>query len=195
MSSESLENLISQAKNGDKDAFGMLYNELYTPLFRFIKSRTRDHEKSVDICQDVFLRWYNSMDTYEIQMKPLSYLMMIGMRLIINDSSKKKSLFLDEKYEEIIADESITPSDILYDFNCDADKVKSLFENLSEAQQIVLTMRYVSDADTDTIAEALETTNVNIRQIESRALKKLKELYEEKHGKENVKQNLTNENK
>lgn len=182
MSSESLETLIFEAKNGNKESFSVLYNELYTPLFRFIKSRTKDYEKSVDICQEVFIKWYKSLDSYEIKMKPLSYLMMIGMRLIINDSNKKTSLSLKEEYEEIIADESLISADINFDFNTDTENIKSLFEYLSEAQQIVLTMRYVSDSDTDTIAEALETTTVNIRQIESRALRKLKELYIEKYG-------------
>ena len=181
MSGESLTTLIFQAKNGNKDSFALLYNELYTPLFRFIKSRTKNHDKSVDICQDVFIKWYKSLDTYEIKMKPLSYLMMIGMRLIINDSNKKTSLFLDEKYEEIIADESISPADITFDFNTDSENIKDLFENLSDTQQIVLTMRYVADADTDTIAEALETTNANIRQIESRALRKLRDIYADKY--------------
>ena len=44
-------------------------------------------------------------------------------------------------------------------------------------------MRYVSDLDTDTIAEALEKTAENIRQIESRALRKLRNLYKEKYAK------------
>jgi RNA polymerase sigma factor (sigma-70 family) len=181
MNSESLESLIYQAKNGEKKAFDVLYKELYTPLFRFIRSRTKDHEKSVDICQEVFLKWYNSLDTYEIKMKPLSYLMMIGMRLVINDSNKKTSLVLKEEHEEIIADENLTPSDVAFDLNLDTHNIKELFLELKEAEQIVLTMRYVSDADTETIAEALETNSVNIRQIESRALKKLRRLYEEKY--------------
>ncbi len=182
MSSESLETLIFEAKNGNKESFSVLYNELYTPLFRFIKSRTRDHEKSVDICQEVFIKWYKSLDSYEIKMKPLSYLMMIGMRLIINDSNKKTSLSLKEEYEELIADESLISADISFDFNTDTENIKDLFQHLSETQQIVLTMRYVSDSDTETIAEALETTSVNIRQIESRGLRKLKELYLKKYG-------------
>lgn len=190
MNSESLESLIYQAKNGNKESFGVLYVELYTPLFRFIKSRTRDHEKSVDICQEVFLKWYNSLESYEIKMKPLSYLMMIGMRLVINDSNKKTSLNLKEEYEEIIADENITPSDIAFDFNTDTENIKALFENLKESEQIVLTMRYISDADTETIAEALETNAVNIRHIESRALRKLRILYQEKYkGRDNMGEN------
>jgi RNA polymerase sigma-70 factor (ECF subfamily) len=102
-SPEELEILINKAKIGDKGAFEVLYTNLYTPLFRFVRSRIRDEEKAVDICQEVFLKWYNSLSTYEIKMKPLSYLMMISMRLIINESKKnsdEKPPFFDKKEDD-----------------------------------------------------------------------------------------------
>ena len=125
--SESLEILINQAKNGDKQAFSDLYSTLYTPLFRFIKSRTGNHDKSLDICQEVFLKWYKSLDTYEIKMKPLSYLMMIGIRLIINEGKKSGSVFLPEEAEEFVADENVVPADINFDLNLSFDKIKATY--------------------------------------------------------------------
>ena len=175
--SESLEILINQAKNGDKQAFSDLYSTLYTPLFRFIKSRTGNHDKSLDICQEVFLKWYKSLDTYEIKMKPLSYLMMIGIRLIINEGKKSGSVFLPEEAEEFVADENIVPADINFDLNLSFDKIKILFQDLTENQKNVVTMRYIADADTETIAEALEISLANVRKIESRAVQKIRELY------------------
>lgn len=174
--------LIEKAKNGDKNAFGELYNELYTPLYRFVLSRSRDKEKTLDICQDVFVRWYNSMDTYEAKIHPKSYLMMIATRLMINDSKKKSSVQLPEDADEFIADEADDIQDVL-DFEADVAETKDLFQYLNEDQQSVLNMRYVSDLDTETIAEALEKTTENIRQIESRALRKLRNLYKEKYAK------------
>lgn len=174
--------LIEKAKNGDKNAFGELYNELYTPLYRFVLSRSRDKEKTLDICQDVFVRWYNSMDTYEAKIHPKSYLMMIAIRLMINDSKKKSSVQLPEDADEFIADEADDIQDVL-DFEADVAEIKDLFQYLNEDQQSVLNMRYVSDLDTETIAEALEKTTENIRQIESRALRKLRNLYKEKYAK------------
>ena len=174
--------LIEKAKNGDKNAFGELYNELYTPLYRFVLSRSRDKEKTLDICQDVFVRWYNSMDTYEAKIHPKSYLMMIATRLMINDSKKKSSVQLPEDADEFIADEADDIQDVL-DFEADVAEIKDLFQYLNEDQQSVLNMRYVSDLDTETIAEALEKTTENIRQIESRALRKLRNIYKEKYAK------------
>ncbi len=181
--SKNLETLINKAKKGDKLAFSQLYNELYTPLFRFVRSRTGDHERSLDICQEVFLKWYNSFENYEIRMKPLSYLIMIATRIIINDSKKQNSVSLPDEAEEFIADENIVSFDINFDFNLDFNRIKNLFEELTENQKNVLIMRYISDADTETIAQTLDTNHANIRKIESRALQKIKELYELKYNK------------
>ncbi len=182
MSPESLEIFINKAKTGDKTAFSSLYTELYTPLFKFVKSRTRDHEKSLDICQETFLKWYKSLDTYEIKMKPLSYLMMISMRLVINESQKKKSFYLDDDMSDILEDKGAVSADTLFDFDLDFTKVKDLFENLSENQQNVLTMRYIADADTESIAETMQISVENVRQLESRGLKKIRDLYLNKYG-------------
>lgn len=173
--------LIQSAKAGDKNAFNQLYSQLYTPLYRFVMSRTHNQEKTLDICQETFIKWYQSLETYEVKIKPLSYLMMISMRLIINDSKKKTTVELPENAEEYIPDESESIEELL-DFKGEIDKIQQLFEYLNEDQKNVLSMRYIADADTETIAEALDKTIVNIRQIESRALKKIRELYKEIHG-------------
>lgn len=174
--------LIEKAKNGDKNAFGELYSELYTPLYRFVLSRSRDKEKTLDICQDVFIRWYNSMDTYEAKIHPKSYLMMIATRLMINDTKKKSSVMMPEDADEYIADDTESVESLL-DFEAEVEEIKSLFEFLNEDQQNVLTLRYVSDLDTEAIAETLEKSIDNVRQIESRGLKKLRELHKEKYAK------------
>jgi RNA polymerase sigma-70 factor (ECF subfamily) len=173
--------LIGLAKQGDNDAFGQLYEMFYTPLFRFVKSRTKNHDLSVDICQETFIKWYKSMPTYEVKMKPLSYLFMIAMRLIINNSKKKASIGLPDDADEYIADDNEPLQNIL-DFEMEIDKITALFDELNEDQKNVLTMRYISDADTQTIADALEKNIVNIRKIEERALKKIREMYIERHS-------------
>lgn len=174
--------LIEQAKSGDKQAFSSLYSELYTPLYRFVLSRSRDREKTVDICQEVFMKWYESLPSYEAKIAPKSYLMLIATRLMINDTKKKKSVMMPEDAEEFIADESESIEDIL-DTEIEIDKIKDLFEHLTDSEQDVISMKYLSDLDTRTVAEALDKTEANIRQIESRGLRKLKTLYKEKYAK------------
>ena len=107
---------------------------------------------------------------------------MIATRLMINDTKKKSSVQLPDDADEFIADESLNIEDVL-DFEAEVSQIRELFEFLNEDQQNVLNLRYVSDLDTETIAKTLEKTTDNIRQIESRGLKKLRDLYKEKYAK------------
>lgn len=70
-----------------------------------------------------------------------------------------------------MADESILDAGELFDFNTNFSNIKELFEELNENQKNVLTMRYIADADTETIAQALSINTDNVRQLESRGLK------------------------
>jgi RNA polymerase sigma-70 factor (ECF subfamily) len=179
-SKSSISLLIIQAKNGDKQAFSSLYNEFYTPLYRFVMSRTRDQEKAKDISQEVFLKWYESLERYEEKMKPLSYLMMIAMRLIINEGEKKKSLYFTEDAEEFIEDKSINIFEDL-DLQIGFDRVRDLFTELSDDQRIILEFKYISDMKNSEISEMIGKTEEAIRKAESRALQKLREIYKQKY--------------
>jgi RNA polymerase sigma factor (sigma-70 family) len=181
MDSETLISLINKAKLGDKKSFEALYLELYTPLYRFVLSKTKNKDKTLDVCQEVFIRWYEQLPSYEVRMKPLSYLIMIAMRLIINESKKKKSVELSEEMEELVKDESIRDASDFFDTKLEISKIKALFSSLSEDQELVINMRYFADADT--IAEALDTSLANVRKIESRALAKIRQEHQNLRNK------------
>lgn len=173
-----LEN-IQKAKAGDSEAFEYLYSQFYTPLFNFIKWRTNDSEKTKDLVQEVFVKWYQSLQSYEVKMKPLNYLYTIATRLIINDSQKKKSLQLDEDAEEFIADESENLESIL-NTQINFSKTKQIIsEELSETEQNVISLKYLQELENREISEILSLKENNLRQIEYRALKKLRDKLKE----------------
>ena len=179
---EKQKDLINKAKSGDSLAFEELYNSLYSPLFSFVLYKTKNKELSQDICQEVFISWYKSLDTYQFSIKLENYLFLIAMRLIINNSKKKKIEHLNELTEENLPDTKENIEDLLekrYDFNI----VKELITELSEDQQNVLILKYISDKDNSEIADILEKSKDNIRQLEHRGLAKLYNIYKEKYEK------------
>lgn len=173
---------IQEAKSGNKHSFELLYLELYQPLYKFVLSKTRDPEKTKDVVQDVFFRWYKSLNTYTPDIKPLNYLITIAMRLIINEARRKKALILDEDMDEFIpsADKEIV--DFL-NTNMEFEKVKVIIEeDLSETERDVIILKYINDLDNKELAQVLDKKEGNIRVIEYRGLKKIKEIYNKKYG-------------
>ena len=175
---------IIRAKNGEKEAFSDLFNEYYDPLFRFAMSRTRDKDKSIDVCQEVFLRWYEALPRYELSgTSPLSYLFTIAIRLIINESVKKKYDYLSPDADEYISDESVN-TESWGEIQISLEQIEALFEHLTEDEKLLIELKYISDLNNKEISEIVDKTPGAIRQIEHRALSKLRKLYQEKYERE-----------
>ena len=133
-----LKALILQAKKGDSQAFDSLYKMFYQPLFRFVLYKTKNRETSLDICQDTFLAWYKSLDTYIFDIKIENYLFFIANRLIINQSKKKVIYELSDEYEDILLDTNQKSIEEELDTKINFEKVESYFDNLTETEKDVL---------------------------------------------------------
>lgn len=86
--------IISQAKKGDKQAFEKLYKLYFVPVFRYVYLRVNDKQLTEDITQEVFMKVYTSLDSYTDQGKdPLAYFFTIARNKVIDFyRQKKKSL-------------------------------------------------------------------------------------------------------
>ncbi len=178
-----VKDVIIRAKNGDKDAFSALFNEYYDPLFRFVMSRTYNRDKSVDICQDVFLRWYEALPRYELAgSSPLSYLFTIAMRLVINDSIKKKADYLSEDADEYISDGD-QGTEYWNDINISLVQIQDLLPQLTDNERLIIELKYISDLDNKEISAIVDKAPDSIRQLEHRALAKLRKLYTQQYEK------------
>ncbi len=166
--------LVQKAKAGDKEAFTVLYTTYFTPLFRYVLSRTGDRHLSLDICQTTFLKFYEALPRYELMGTPLSYLFTIGRRLLINDKQK----FTPDAYENTILDQEPTEEDILDEVHTKllAEKIDEYLLELSSNEADVIRMYFYAELSHAEIATVLEKEESSVRQIKHRALVKLRTL-------------------
>jgi RNA polymerase sigma-70 factor (ECF subfamily) len=167
--------LVQKAQAGDMTAYGILYTELYTPVFKYVFTRTRDKELAEDITGDVFVRFLSSLHLYKTQKdSPLHYLFTIARNLLINNSKKKRPFLFEEGIEENIpSDErSQIEKQILSE---DTLLVLHALEQIQRDQREVLELKFLSELSTKEVAHMLRKTEANVRQLESRGLKKLRE--------------------
>lgn len=172
---ESLRRLILAAKKGDAEAFGAVYESLYTPLYRYTLSRCRDVELTNDICQQAFLRFYEALEGYEPDKTPLAYLFTIAKRLLINHHEKRSPLPFDEALLETVDDASV---DIMRDSHIRllAQSIDEYLPSLTLDEQEVVRMHYYGELSHKEIGELLEKEEASVRKIKERALKKLRIL-------------------
>lgn len=158
--------------------FENLYLKYSDKIYKYIYLNTNDPYLSEDITSETFLRiWKNWKNIKPDFMQALLY--KTAKNIIIDNfrkhgNAKKVSLEaiveqgIEPSYDEDLI-EKITSSDNIKKVN---DAIKLLPENLRE----VMILRFINDFPAKEAAEILDTTEVNIRVLQYRALKKLKEV-------------------
>lgn len=177
---EDIQRLVTQAKRGDKESFALLYQHFLTPLYRYVLSHCKDVSLTDDVCQTTFLRFYTSLDRYQLKETPLVYLFTIARRILINEHQKMKPDLYDDEMFESFHDEHDFVSDI--DIQITYKNIEVFIDELSEGEQEVLSLFYKGELSIQEIASLLEKTEDWVRQVKHRALKKLqakvKNIYE-----------------
>lgn len=170
-----LKKLIISAKNGDNRAFEVVYQRLFSPLYRYTFSKCGDIDLTNDICQQTFLNFYKALPSYEPEKSPLAYLFTIAKRLLINHSEKKSSVSFDEKLFEITKDENV---DIVSEAHTRklAELINDYLPHLTNDESDVIRLYFYGEFSYKEIGEIIEKEEVYVRKIKERALKKLRIL-------------------
>lgn len=175
--SEKLKKLILLAKNGDITAFEEIYTTYYTPLFRYILSRIKDKAEAEDMTQNVFIKIWNTVPSWNtLHTSPLSFFFTVARNTMID-------YFRKSAHKEIVSDEVITKFADEKGASMDTearekkDLLRQAISELSEEQQEIITLFYTNDLTYKEIAVITSKREDAIRQIHSRAVKRLRDLY------------------
>lgn len=171
--------LMIQAKNGSGEAYTALYEEFYTPIFRYVYQRTFDHETAEDITQTVFLKAFQSLERYADKgFSPLAYFFTIARNTIIDLGKKKKKECLvseDNPVFEQIEEQHQTPTKKMNEKEQQVAIAKAM-KQLSPDQRDALTFRFINGFKNSEIANVMEKSEALVRQLQCRGIKQLKTL-------------------
>lgn len=174
--------LLAEAKAGNTEAFGFLYKEYYTPVFRYAYLRVGERTEAEDITQTTFLKVFEKGTPIEnIGKDPLAYFFTVARNSIIDHSRKKKEMrFSDfeEGFSETVSVASAHEHILATQMNIET--VLKVTEELSDDQREVITLRFFGERTTKEIAKLLGKSEEAIRQIQSRALKILSKKLQNK---------------
>lgn len=174
-STDRFRNLIILAKEGDQTAFGLLYEEWYAPLYRFILVRVTSKEIAEDLVQDVFLKVFASLDRFEIRAAhPLGFLYTTARNTIIDYHKKKKPERLDEETAGEIPDEHVRGPQRDAEVAWDVGLLGIALRTLTREQQDVIMLRLIEQRPVKEVAEMMNKSEEAVRQMQVRALRSLK---------------------
>lgn len=172
--------LMRRAKEGDAEAFGILYEEYFTPVFRYIYFRVSDKSRAEDLAQTTFIKVFQSLKSYtERANSPLAYFFTIAKNLTIDEARKKKPATFGEETFSDIPDTSRGAED-----SAKKREIQELIRHslliLSDDQREVITLKFVNEFSNSEVANLLGKTEEAVRQLQSRGLKILRKKLEAK---------------
>jgi RNA polymerase sigma-70 factor, ECF subfamily len=90
MNEERDKNLVKRTLRGDKKAFEMIISNYQQPLLNYIGRMVGEREMALDFTQEVFIKAYASLRSFEPRYKFSTWLYKIASNLVIDHWRKKK---------------------------------------------------------------------------------------------------------
>ena len=176
---ENIEDIIRRARLGDSEAFAVLYESYFTPLYRYICFRVSDKEDADDLTQEVFLKAYASFPRYiSSGGSPLAYFYTIARNSIIDHHRKKKTVIADEDIFNNIPDDAES-AEMQAAKKEDYENLRQKIAQLPQDQQDAIVLRFIDGLSTQEIATMLGKSEVAIRQLQSRGLRSLRNMFKQ----------------
>ena len=161
------EELMVRYQGGDEEAFKELYRRHSPKVYGFIGSRVKDPGIRDDIFQAVFMKLHQARAHYDSSFPFIPWLFTVTKSVLINNVRKQNRRL--EDLNELALEKAQVPQ--TEEQNLKLPKLAGL----NEMQQKAMELRYgAEEFSFEQIAERLSTSPANVRQLISRAIKKLR---------------------
>jgi RNA polymerase sigma-70 factor, ECF subfamily len=165
--------LVYKAKNGDKEAFGKLYQKYLDSIYRYIFFRVNQDKKiAEDLTQAVFYKALEKLDSFDEEIagfRPWIY--KIAHNLVIDHYRNFRQT---TTLNETLADENHKFEDKILQNMQVQNIYKVMNKELTEEQKQIIILKYVNDLSNKEIALILNKNEEAIRSLQYRALQNLR---------------------
>lgn len=172
--------LILRAQGGDTVAFDEIYKSVYAPVYRFILMRLKSRDEADDVTQEVFIKFFKSIGSYESRGSMLPYLFTVARNAVIDHLRKRRPDYDDEALMRVASGDPTAEQTAI--LGQEVAQVMRLMSQLSEAEEAAIKLKHIDGLPTTEVAELLGKTEEAVRQLLSRGIRQLRLLLEsEKH--------------
>lgn len=173
--------LVQKAQAGDPEAFAQLYDAYVDRIYRYIYFRVSDGTLTEDLTSQVFLKAWENLDHYQVGSSPyLALLYTIAKNLVIDHyRTKKETVNLDDVVR-VTGKEPGPDEEVQNRF--DLLEMRAALQTLTDDQQQVLILRFISGLSTENVAEIMQKREGAIRALQMRALHALLKYMTEKES-------------
>lgn len=170
-----MEQLVEQAKSGDREAFEKLIMLLEKDLYRIAKLRLNNKEDIFDAVQETIIIAFQSIH----KLRQPKYFKTWLIKILINQSN---SIYKQKKRKKIISFEEIKETDEMNTSNIEIieDKIDFNFicKDLKHEDKMIIVLYYKEKFTDKEIGKILNLKESTVATKRTRAKQKIKTLYE-----------------
>jgi len=172
--------LVELARQGDSDAFGLLYDHYQASVYRFLFYRTRSSTLAEDLTSETFFRALRSMRGFRWQGRDFGAWLMTIARNLATDHFKAGRTRLELATEDMGVHDDATegPEQAVLAGLTNEVLLKALTQLPSE-QQDCLVMRFLQGMSIAETAAVLERSEGAVKQLQLRGVRNLAKLMPE----------------
>lgn len=168
-----LDALAERASEGDRAAFGELYEQLVDDLYRYLRGQCRDDTLAEDLVAEVFLKAWRSARSYRRGSGHYRRWIFTIARNELRDHWRTSQRTLEVQEYDLVQADASGPAD-------DGDDVRRLVQRalsaLTREQRDVVVLRYFENKTHEQIAEILGKREGAVRALLLRALRRMRKV-------------------
>lgn len=174
--------LIKLAQNGQADAYGELYERHVSAVYRFLYARLDNRMDAEDFTEEVFLRAWNSLSTYDERGIPfLAFLLIVARNVLIDHYRRNGRSPQHVPIEDIqLSDPEPEPGEVMTT-KIKHDELRQALDQLRDDYQEVLVLRFLNDLSPNETAQVMKRSTGAVRVLQHRAIAALRKTLEERH--------------
>jgi RNA polymerase sigma-70 factor (ECF subfamily) len=150
---------ITLAKQGDKTAFCQIVEKYQQPVYNICLHMLKNSDEAEDAAQEVFLRVYTKLDTFDDERQFSTWLFAIASHYCLDRWKKRRFQLIpwDDLKEYLSDRETTQPEKALLEAEA-SQEVQNLLQTLRPDYRIVVILKYWHKMSYEEIAQTLDTT-------------------------------------
>lgn len=164
--------LVRQCLEGDRAGFETLVKKYLKPIYNLALRMVNDSESAADIAQMTFIKAYENLRTFDLNLKFFSWLYRIAINESLNTLSKQKQT--EQLSEELVSNDA-TPEEAYHEAERKEIIQKALLK-LAPDYRSVIVLRHYMDLTYAQMSEALGITEKKVKSRLFSARYQLREL-------------------
>lgn len=173
--------LVLRACDGERDAFGELYEATFGRIYRYIYFRVSDDHTAEDLVSRVYLKAWENLPRYHSGNVPfVAWLYTIAHNTVI-DHYRTRREHVNLEAASTLPDHSPLPPEQC-EQRIENDLLREALQDLTTEQREVVTLKMLDGLSTDEIAARMRKSAGAVRALQMRGLQALARICREQVG-------------